>query len=74
MNTKTYRARFGTTNLKAAIHSPTCSVVANDSGKKFVCFDVEAESAKAAAAKVYDEQDFADRGLKMPTICACAKV
>jgi hypothetical protein len=73
METKTYRARFGTTNLKATIHSDTCAVAVNQKGKKYVCFDVEAATARDAAQAVYDGQDFADRGLKFPTICECAK-
>jgi hypothetical protein len=74
MSTAKYTARFGTTNLKATIHASTCNVVAVNQGKKFVCFEVEGATAKEAAQAVYDGEGFEARGLKMPTICACAKV
>jgi len=72
METK-YTARFGTKNLKASIHSSSCSVVATAMGKHFVCFEVEGTTAREAAEGVYKDQDFESRGLKMPTICKCAK-
>jgi hypothetical protein len=72
METK-YTARFGTMNLKATIHSSSCSVVANPSGKHFVCFPVEGTTAREAAEDVYTGQDFAARGIPFPTICKCAK-
>ena len=71
METK-YTARFGK-NLKATIHSSSCSVVANNYGKGFVCFPVEGDTAAEVAASVYESQDFAERGIAFPSICKCAK-
>jgi len=72
METK-YTARFATKNMNATIHSSSCSVVANTHGKHYVCFPVEGATAREAAQGVYDGQDFADRGIKFPKICDCAK-
>jgi hypothetical protein len=72
-NTTKYTARFGAKTLRASIHAVTCPVAANSSGKNYVCFEVEATSAAAAAADVYQGQDFEARGLKFPTVCKCAR-
>jgi hypothetical protein len=68
----TYRISFNTRSLKAAVHAPTCRVV-QGARKGHVDFPVQAATAADAARDVYVREDFADRKLALPTVCACCR-
>jgi len=71
METK-YTARFNGKTLKTSIHAAACSVASN-TPRGWVCIPVAGDTAAAAAQNFADAEDFAERGLPLPTICKCAK-
>ena len=66
----TYRINFNTKTLRTSVHALNCGRVVGDRNGE-VHYNVQAISAKEAAANIYVSDDFEDRKLEFPKICAC---
>jgi hypothetical protein len=66
----TYRMKVSSKDMATTIHSLTCSVVVNGTGKTGV-HSVEAVSAKQAAQDWDRDNDTLARGIKATKICPC---
>jgi hypothetical protein len=65
----TYRMKVGK-NMTTTVHSVTCNVVVNRSRKEGV-WEVEAESAKQAAAQWDEHNDTVARQIPVTKVCPC---
>jgi hypothetical protein len=66
----TYRVKVSSKNSQSSVHAVACNVVIQRSRKEGV-FEVEASSAKEAAAKWDAESEYVARRLPLTKVCPC---
>ena len=64
---------YSTITGKATVHDMMCPTVNGKRPKGCLVFDVDADSPELAALQFYQDEEFEERGYKMPKVCKCAE-
>jgi hypothetical protein len=73
MTPTSFTVLFSSLTGAATVHNTLCTTVVSRRSRGFRAVNVDGVDAGAAARTFFEDEQFAERGFRMPKVCLCAK-